>query len=487
MSHQNHGMSGFDRFVEACLHGEALNSTDHVLPQVFGRLLNHNPLVWHGDEQALLSVFGSLIDTLRLGDESGHADAGLTFFGQFIDHDVTFDVTSVIGRTIDPRRIRNIRTPNMDMDCVYGDGPEASPHLYTELEGHEGYLLFGRSDYHLDLARNAKGTALIGDPRNDENIFVSQIQGAYICLHNLILRQLHTNGPMASDIRDRSMAGTSNDLWSGNARIPVNDYEIARRFVQLHYQTHVMDDFLPGFVAQNALYDAKEGAGYLSDAPLMPVEFSGACFRFGHATVRNRYQLSPGTEISIFGHRGKRTAEHQMDLGLFFQSGHQPAQKARPVGLGVAEGLFELPFIHDGLHLPDGTEVPVELARKLPLRNILRDRYALEIASGQQAAAALDLPALPAPEVLADAGITRTPMWFYALQEADAGGQGRLTGVGGRIVATTLIRILQADPDSVWHAHGFEPLPELARIGDCFAWVEENRVDLLGHADLLNS
>ncbi|MBU2958582.1 peroxidase family protein [Paracoccus sp. 1_MG-2023] len=479
-------MSGFDRFIESCLHGEALNSTDHVIPQIFGRLLPRNPLAWNGDEQELLRIFGDLVNTLRIDDQEGPADAGLTFFGQFIDHDVTFDVTSVIGRTIDPRGIRNIRTPNLDMDCVYGDGPEASPHLYGSLNGHEGYLLFGRTDYHLDLSRNGKGTALIGDPRNDENIFVSQIQGAYICLHNLVLSQLHNSGPLENDIRDISMAGTSNDLWSGNARIPVNDFEIARRFVQLHYQNHILNDFLPAFVTHAAIRDAKEGAGYLSDAPLMPVEFSGACFRFGHATVRNSYVLSPGNEILIFGHRGKRTADHQLDLGLFFQSGHHPAQKARPVGLGVAQGLFELPFIHDGLHLPNGTEVPVDLARKLPLRNILRDRYALEMSSGQQAADALHLPRLDLPQVLDDAGISRTPLWFYVLQEADAGGQGRLAGVGGRIVASTLIRILQADPDSIWHAHGFEPLPQLARIGDCFAWVEQNRADLLGHPDLLN-
>ena len=51
---------------------------------------------------------------------TGPADAGMTFFGQFVDHDVTLDATSAIGTRIDPRPIRNVRTPALDLDCAYG-------------------------------------------------------------------------------------------------------------------------------------------------------------------------------------------------------------------------------------------------------------------------------------------------------------------------------------------------------------------------------
>src|SRR5207245_4562701 len=56
--------------------------------------------------------------------------AGTTFFGQFIDHDITFDTTSKLGVTTDPATSPNSRTPSLDLDSVYGAGPVASSQLY---------------------------------------------------------------------------------------------------------------------------------------------------------------------------------------------------------------------------------------------------------------------------------------------------------------------------------------------------------------------
>ena len=50
----------------------------------------------------------------------------MTFFGQFIDHDITLDVTSQIGSFADVENITNVRTPTLDLDSVYLNGPEAS-------------------------------------------------------------------------------------------------------------------------------------------------------------------------------------------------------------------------------------------------------------------------------------------------------------------------------------------------------------------------
>ena len=58
--------------------------------------------------------------------------AGMTFLGQFLDHDMTFDPTSSLSRTQDPESIGNFRIPALDLDSVYGGGPAVSPHLYDK-------------------------------------------------------------------------------------------------------------------------------------------------------------------------------------------------------------------------------------------------------------------------------------------------------------------------------------------------------------------
>jgi len=61
--------------------------------------------------------------------------AGMTFLGQFLDHDVTFDPTSSLERQADPEAIQNFRNPLLELDNMYGSGPGASPHLYDQSSG----------------------------------------------------------------------------------------------------------------------------------------------------------------------------------------------------------------------------------------------------------------------------------------------------------------------------------------------------------------
>ena len=68
---------------------------------------------------------------LNLGNPNNDTHtAGVTFVGQFLDHDMTFDTTSRLGRPTNPRRSPNARRPFFDLDSVYGDGPAGSPQLY---------------------------------------------------------------------------------------------------------------------------------------------------------------------------------------------------------------------------------------------------------------------------------------------------------------------------------------------------------------------
>lgn len=118
------------------------------------------------------------------GDESHDSTtlpSGFTFLAQFLDHDLDFDPTSSIERQADPNAITNFRTPSLDLDNVYGAGPVATPNIYDQPTAEK--LLIDQTNP--DLARNPQGKALIGDPRNDENMIVSQLQRAFIRLPQL--------------------------------------------------------------------------------------------------------------------------------------------------------------------------------------------------------------------------------------------------------------------------------------------------------------
>ncbi|MDA7426002.1 peroxidase family protein [Thalassococcus lentus] len=500
MTNVQHGLSRFDKLMEHCAKG-TMRMDPRKLPQTFGRLLPKvsNPLQWSGELQDLAEIFNHMIDPMRAVDnDDGPAEAGMTFIGQFIDHDVTLDATSTIGTQIDPSFIRNVRTPALDLDCVYGDGPEASPHLYVnvnqnpDLEEAEGFMLFGRKDNPLDLARNDQGTALIGDPRNDENIFVSQIQGAFVCLHNILMSYKQDDPHLDEEMDDFVDAGMGSSNWTDKVVPKLKDFNAVRQFIRWHYQWLIMKRFLPAFVTESAIIKAQHPDAFPSDAAIMPVEFAGAAYRFGHATAQIKYALKHGAEpIGFFTHHGfkRRPVEANLDMNMMFDIGGETAPRARPVGTKVASPLFELPFISGPIEFP-GVTLENQLARRLPLRNVLRDRLALELASGQQVAQHLGLNPLPVPEVLAKHNIEKTPLWFYTLEEADASGQQKLDGVGGTIVAWVLLRLLRLDKTSVLHQPGFEPWHGFGgkdmTFGSLMAFVEKHR-DKIKYADRLQA
>ena len=82
---------------------------------------------------ALLGQLGNLMgDPGRDPNISSHnpADpgvssipAGFTYFGQFVDHDITLDVSSTLDADTDATTINNMRSPTLDLDSVYGRGP----------------------------------------------------------------------------------------------------------------------------------------------------------------------------------------------------------------------------------------------------------------------------------------------------------------------------------------------------------------------------
>lgn len=464
-----HALSRADRLIL-----ESLNGTSRMLeplPQTFGYLLpssvthdntGPNELTGSLSKAEIVAALIELADSMRSEQNmEGPADAGMTFFAQFVDHDITLDATSSIGRKIDPRSIRNVRTPGLDLDCVYGAGPDATPHLYHPKR--KGALLFGRKENPNDLARNALGTALIGDPRNDENIIISQVQGAFIQLHNILMSGMAGAGGTAKDVHDCASMGIRSSVWAEAIPPASQDFEAVRRFVRLHYQWLVVNEVLPSFVSKRCIDLAQKRYVFGDDGAILPVEFSGACYRFGHATVQQSYKLRPGTpNVDLFAMTGfgPRKPEHDLDFAQFFGAG---AQKARPVGTSMAATLLQLPKnIAMGELKWDDVTISDDNARKLNLRNMLRDRSTLRCASGQQVARwlaghapELAIKELPAPEILRKHHISKTPLWYYALNEAD-GANGKLDGAGGTVVASVILRLLRLDPESVLNA-GFKP------------------------------
>src|SRR6185312_6756629 len=84
--------------------------------------------------------------------------AGMTFVGQFVDHDLTLDATSPLGVPTKPESTVNQRTPAFDLDSVYGSGPFGDPVLY---EADKMHLRVGARGAYEDVPRMADGTPLI--------------------------------------------------------------------------------------------------------------------------------------------------------------------------------------------------------------------------------------------------------------------------------------------------------------------------------------
>ncbi len=406
-----------------------------------------------GVDPATIAGDGATIANLEQQFGS-NVPAGYTYFGQFIDHDVTLDTTPLGARQNDPDRILNFRTPRLDLDCVYGRGPGDQPYLY-EFDGQHatGFMTVGQvNGTNLrDLPRNQNGRALIGDMRNDENSMVSQLQLAFIEAHNkLVQRQIDADAGI-----DRGVA-----------------FARARKTLTRLYQWIVWNDFLPRILVDEvhgcalSLEDKCGGRKVwemgLGDVykwkhqPFMPVEFSGAAYRFGHSMVRNSYQTNHphrgfGNFAPIFDNsaggvpddlRGFRPMESsnviQWDWFLQMTTSTGPfPQMARKIDTKLANALVHL---HEG---PPGASANV-----LAFRNLKRG-VDLGLPSGLDVARKLCLN----PVTLAEG--EPQSLWFCILKEAETlpgANAGQMLGrMGSTIVASVFAGLLKGDPCSYFN------------------------------------
>lgn len=427
----------------------------------FGRIFALPPLYNDPRELEKLGAQGGPMDDQGNPRRTQSVPVGHVFFGQFIDHDITLDVTSTFSEVADPGEIPNARTPTLDLDCIYGAGPEASPHLYHGQGAFKGIKLLTGADGTAamieqggrlvpqpealakeDLTRTAHGTAIIGDPRNDENRIVSQLQLAMLRFHNFVVEKLHGNGLEGKEL-----------------------YEEARRTTTWHYQWVVVNDFLTKMCGRPVVCDilANGRQIYCPDGgePFIPVEFSVAAYRFGHSMAPNEIQIQRGDRArALFGDilgggfSPLASADAVVDwLELVDQDPARVVQMAETLDTKLAKILLDLPFITQGIS-------------SLATRNLLRGQTFL-LPSGENVARALGRPEEEIEVVrevareAAGRGIDLcggTPLWFYILAEAEKIGRETTPGrfeqgeglgpVGARIVAETLIGLIELDPRS---------------------------------------
>lgn len=445
-------------------------------------------------------------------DENPAIPAGYTYFGQFVDHDISLDPTPLSTKANDLAAMQDFRTPALDLDCLYGRGPDDQPYMYSDgLHLRIGKPLTSAGAPHgssFDVLRLDTGgavqPAILGDKRNDENRIVSQVQTLFIAFHNKV-------------VDDQALiAAGGGDFSDGLSR-----FRTAAQIVRWHYQWIVVNDYLPR-ILETGMIAQVIGSGGSPNLPLydhgdpafayMPVEFSGAAYRFGHSQVRPGYALNNAIgqgpkRIPIFS-RGPLATDNLNGFGrpqpptwgidwAFFLDGLDQTHVTQGFVTPQPSYRIDANLVDPLADLPEFRAIGSPFTN-LAYRNLARGSNNLRLPSGEQVALALGIiPLSPAilwgagSKVLDEAHLPQdkkddlkevrdrrapilanwagpgkplngnTPLWYYILREAEyfgfdrvaegltAGFGGQHLGpVGSRIVAETFIGLLWRNSQS---------------------------------------
>jgi Animal haem peroxidase len=416
------------------------------------------------------------------GGATGKMAAGFTYLGQFLDHDLTFDKTQVmLGADVSPGQLVEARSPTFDLDSLYGAGPQdpgsakfyASDGLHLKMGEADGSPTHG-----FDLPRKGSGppkdarVAVIPDPRNDENLAVAQTHLAMIRFHNRVVDTLPSSVPAAQRFHE------------------------ARNIVTKHYQWMIRTDYLPKICTPAVVNDvfnhgrkAFEPNKPATSVPTMPLEFSVAAFRLGHSMIRGGYNWNknfPAATLeqlfefaALGGNLGGGIRLPSIWIADFrrlynFGSANRPDLAVPPAKFNKAMRI-DTKLAHCLSTLPAGIAADPPPGNNLAFRNLTR-AHMVKLATGQQMVTFLrskgvtltkltnaqirdgsngaDLSGLNATQ--RNALLTNTPLWFYILRESELN-NGKLGGVGSRIVAETFHRAMQGAKFSIVRDTAFRP------------------------------
>jgi Animal haem peroxidase len=362
--------------------------------------------------------------------------AGYTYFGQFIDHDITRDDTPFEqAGLVGPAETVNAMGPWLDLSQLYGDGPGSSKH--GAMYDGASFRLAGppKNGEQFDVPLDSSNQPLIADDRNGENLIIRQLHAMFLKLHNLAVREF---------------AGAPSEEKC---------FEQARQKLRWQYQWLVRNDYLFRVCNTDVYKDVIQNGNRIINWDKgnfsIPVEFSQAAFRFGHSMVREDYKLNSHTmhfPLQRLFEEAHRPNNISIDLAIDWEH-FTGTESSMAIDTTIVPSLFMLPPDH--LHHLIEDSVSPQPA-ELPIRT-LRRGAATGLPTGEEVSCALGLaplrliePSLGHWAILDAIGLTgRTPLWLYVLLEAAACEKGKnLGGVGSRIVAEVIEGSLRADCES---------------------------------------
>lgn len=383
-----------------------------------------------------------------------------TFVGQFVDHDITLErgsrnISLASSLPLTPEEVKaqivNSRSPNLDLDHVYG--PDVDGNFSPRDPRNSAKMLLAKVDPLLglppgkdvwnDVPRDpCKYKPLIGDTRNDDNIVTLQLHVAFLRAHNALI--------------DRGYR-----------------FNEAQKLLIQHYQWIILDDFLERIADPNIVRLIKNKGARFFDPParafFMPLEFSVAAYRFGHSKVRAAYDnfnsIHESGVLNNLFRPNRRLSDDWIIEWPSFLDAENPGRFPRPLDTSLTPDLLALPEPHVAGSDPE---------KNLAIRNLLRG-YILRMPTGQAVAKAMasqGIQPMTEKQIALVVGeipgqieviektkfLRKTPLWFYLLAEASYYSRGHHLGpVGSTIVAEVLIRVLRYSTYSILSESGWRP------------------------------
>ncbi len=427
----------------------------------------------------------------QVDEDNETIPAGYTYFGQFIDHDISF--------ISEPKEKQLTHTLNLDLDSIYGqvlsnkDATQLIDILTLQIGSTTPIDKLHLPTFRNDLPRDEHKQALIGDTRNDENLIIAQMHLAFLKFHNKLATEHHMT------------------------------FAQARQQLTWHYQWLVWNDFAKRLLQDTVFEQLNENKFILLNYPTVSLEglhmlytlFAGAAFRFGHSIIRDTYHYNkhfPDASLQqLFDFTGHHHEEEKRLAGRFnqlpsnwiinwnnfFDFGNNDAtaiNHSKKINPFITRNLLELssapPF-------PSPDFDDAQRIANLPLRNLKRGEL-LGLPTGQLLAEAFQ-PYAPHVQVLhPDASAlnlrlspdfqqhlaSNTPLWYYLLYEAHIESEGKKLGhLGSWLVGETLRVLLLLDPNSFVHQADWQPtlFGDTPMVGTQFTFA-----DFLQFVDELN-
>lgn len=438
------------------------------------------------------------------GDSSDNPriPAGYTYFGQLVSHDLSFDSTPVPhDKKLDRDLLQNQRSPWLELDSVYGGGPDVDPDLYEDTD--TGKLRVGRAHRapdtkaevgeELDLPRfdTLAVPARVYDKRVRKDKRVAGGVGVhpdstlevlgrrYYRVDDLRSIRLENDTHYDIDLEsDAVMVGTRARLGDPRDDQTVliaqmhlvmlrlhnklleaaldegkrgrEAFEQARRETTWRYQWVLVEDYLRRLTTDADLEQCRkrhaQTQGWMQTAvqqPVVPIEFAAAAFRMGHSMVRSAYHLNHDSgRVWLFKDAYERTG---MTWTVDLRGGRKLPQR------WSIQWDYFLPFGEPAPHMQYSRRIgprtvpamawfPDDESARMAERTLVRG-WRLGLPSGQ------DVARLCGREPIAEEPM---PLFEYVLAEAALQGDDgeRLGPVGSHIVLETILGLLATSPSS---------------------------------------